>query len=75
MVGRVDQADDISGGRRLGSYGSLDPSDAVVAGERKVHRMNDVQTYNWKGAGGPFTLSIDPGTFKPSSTSGSALPA
>ncbi|HYJ68479.1 MAG TPA: 50S ribosomal protein L11 methyltransferase [Nocardioidaceae bacterium] len=30
--------------------------------------MNDVQTYTWKGAGGPFTLNIDAGTFTPSST-------
>jgi methylase of polypeptide subunit release factors len=30
--------------------------------------MNDVQTYNWKGVGGPFSLNIEPGTFTPSST-------
>lgn len=31
--------------------------------------MNDDTTYTWKGAGGPFTLTVDEGVFAPSSTS------
>jgi release factor glutamine methyltransferase len=31
--------------------------------------MTDVQDYTWKGAGGPFSLMIEPGVFSPSSTS------
>jgi release factor glutamine methyltransferase len=31
--------------------------------------MNEEQSYTWKGAGGPFTLTVDAGVFKPSSTS------
>jgi len=31
--------------------------------------VNEDRSYTWKGAGGPFTLTIDPGVFQPSSTS------
>jgi SAM-dependent methyltransferase len=31
--------------------------------------MTDVQSYTWKGSGGPFSLTIEPGVFSPSSTS------
>lgn len=31
--------------------------------------MSEDDSYTWKGAGGPFTLTVSPGVFKPSSTS------
>lgn len=31
--------------------------------------MSEDRSYTWKGAGGPFTLTVDPGVFTPSSTS------
>lgn len=31
--------------------------------------MDEERSYNWKGAGGPFTLTVSPGVFAPSSTS------
>lgn len=31
--------------------------------------MSENNTYTWKGAGGPFTLTVDEGVFAPSSTS------
>lgn len=31
--------------------------------------MTEDQTYTWKGAGGPFTVAVHPGVFRPSSTS------
>jgi SAM-dependent methyltransferase len=34
-----------------------------------MYMTNDEPSYTWKGAGGAFALTIDPGVFKPSSTS------